>query len=221
MLTELSPLIDQSRKRNFSAGSTVLYMGEAPQNAYVVAYGVIRVFSISDQGEEQIVMHHTAGEFFPSTWIFGKSPGTLFFYEAVNDCELAYVPREELIRFMLANPERTSALLDYFTTNFTASLIHVNALEQHRARDKLLYILYYLSKRHGELKGDIVTIPFGLTHQNLASMVGVTRETTATEMSTLKKQGILTYNNQSYMIHIDKLLLAMNEDSFKGIDIRA
>jgi CRP/FNR family cyclic AMP-dependent transcriptional regulator len=221
MLTHLQPLIDKSRTRNFSAGSTILYMGEVPQTAHILARGVVRVFSISDQGEEQIVMYHTEGEFFPSPWIFNKAPSTLFFYEAVTECSVAFVPRADLITYMQKQPERLLAMLDYFTTNYSASLIHVNALEQHRAHDKLLYILYYLCKRHGKTKGKMVTIPFALTHQNLASLVGVTRETAATEMNNLKKQGILTYDNQLYEVHLERLLNAMNEDGFKGIDIQA
>lgn len=220
MLKHLLPLVEKSRKRTFTAGSTILYMGEVPRAVHILVDGVVRVFSISDQGEEQIVMYHVAGEFFPSPWIFDKSPSTLFFYEAVSDCEIAFVPKADMISYMFAHPSRIKAMLDYYTTSYSASLIHINALEQHRAHDKLLYILYYLCKRHGVTRGKIVTIPFALTHQNLASLVGVTRETTATEMSNLKKKGILTYDNQLYEIHLERLQGAMNEDGFKGLDIQ-
>jgi CRP/FNR family cyclic AMP-dependent transcriptional regulator len=219
MLEHLKPIIGSSITRDYSAGSTILYQGEAPRLACVLAEGIVRAFSISAQGDEQIETYHVAGEFFPSSWIFGKAPSTLFFYEAVTDCKVAFMQRSELIEFMLAQPQRMHAMLDYFTTNYSASLIRVNALEQPKAKDKLIYTLYYLCQRYGEYSLPKVEIPLNLTHQNLASLVGLTRETTATEMNKLKKQGVITYAQQRYTIDQEKLLDLIGEDSFRGIKI--
>jgi CRP-like cAMP-binding protein len=76
-----------------------------------------------------------------------------------------------------------------------------------------------LCERYGEPKGSQVRIPLTLTHQNLASMVGVTRETAATEMNRLKKQNILTYENQKYTVDTDRLLNLIGEDSFRELNI--
>lgn len=219
MLEQLQPLIKKSLTRSFHAGSTILYQGEAPRSAYVLTKGVARVFSISAQGDEQIVIFHVPGEFFPSSWIFGKAPTTLFFYEALTDCEVALVPREELIHFMLDEPDRMHAMLDHFTTTYAAMLIRVNALEQPKARDKLIYTLYYLCQRYGKQQSNQIQIPLALTHQHLASLVGLTRETTAMEMGKLKKQGVINYKQQQYTIRLDKLLELIGEDSFKDVTI--
>lgn len=162
----------------------------------MIRKGIVRVFSISAQGDEQIVTFHVAGEFFPSSWIFDKAPGTLFFYEAVTDCEIAFCPRTELVQFMKATPERYNALLDYFTTNYAAWMIRVNALEQPKARDKLTYTLYYLCQRYSRENGRSVKIPLTLTHQNFASLVGLTRETIAIEMNKLKREGVIDYKQR-------------------------
>lgn len=219
MLIHLQPLIQQSVRRKFSAGSTVLYQGEVPRSACIIKSGIVRVFSISPQGDEQIVMFHIAGEIFPSSWIFGKAPSTLFFYEVSVDSEIAYCPREELLAFMTATPERMHALLDYFTTNYAASLIRVNALEQPKARDKLIYTLFYLCQRYGNVTSSTVKIPLTLTHQNLASLVGLTRETTAIEMSKLKKEHVITYKQQQYSIHTERLMAILGEESFRDLSI--
>jgi CRP/FNR family transcriptional regulator, cyclic AMP receptor protein len=219
MLSHLQPLIKPTNTRKFSKGSTVLYQGEVPRYAHILVSGVLRVFSISAQGDEQIVTYHVPGDFFPTSWLFSKATSTLFFYEAVTECKIAFVAKNELVDFMLADPERTRAMLDYFTTNYSACLIRINALEQPKARDKLIYTLYYLCERYGERKGSHVRIGLTLTHQNLASMVGVTRETAATEMNRLKKQNILSYENQKYTVDTERLLNLIGEDSFRELDI--
>lgn len=219
MLQHLQPLIEQSITRHFASGSTILYQGEVPRHACILTKGVVKVMGISAQGDEQIVTYHVAGEFFPSTWIFGKTPGCLFFYETIKDSTVAFVSRSELMRFMFETPARTQTMLDYFTTNYSASLIHVNALEQPKARDKLLHLLFFLCQRYGVSQFQKINIPFDLTHQNLASLVGLTRETTATEIGKLKKEGILTYNNQHYIVDLEKLLDLIGEDNLRGINI--
>jgi CRP-like cAMP-binding protein len=219
MLESLSPLIKNSVKRKYSPGGTIFYQGEVPRSACIILKGTIRVFSISAQGDEQIISYHDQGEFVPASWIFGKSAGSLFFYEAVDKCEVAFVPRSEFISFVYSKPEVLKNVLDYFTTTYTASMIRISALEQAKAREKLLYTLYYLCHRHGTRVGStgIFKIGLALTHQAIASLVGLTRETTATEMNKLRKEKILRYNNQQYSVDREKLLLLIGEESFRDI----
>jgi CRP/FNR family transcriptional regulator len=221
MIDLLQPLIQKSITRNFSAGTIILYQGEVPRHACVLVKGLVRVYSISSLGEEQIVTFHVTGEFFPSSWIFGKTSSTIFFYEAVSDCEIAFMPRKELIDYMLAEQPRMHAMLDYFTRSYAASLVRINALEQPKARDKLAYTLFYLCQQHGIAtnKNDAVEIDITLTHQSLAGLVGLTRETTAVEMNKLKKQGVITYDQQQYTVYTKKLFELMGEESFKNITI--
>lgn len=221
MLENLKPLVKGSVKRSYGAGSTVLYQGEVPRSACVIIKGAVRVYSISSQGDEQIVTYHVAGEFFPTSWIFQKSSGTEFFYETVTDAEIAFIPRLELLDFFDKSPASQKSLLDYFTTNYAASLIRISALEQPKAREKLLYTLYYLCQRYGRPANKSVHINLSLTHQNLASLVGLTRETTATEMNRLKKQKIISYDNQKYIVNQEKLLELIGEESFREISISA
>lgn len=221
MIHHLQPLTKTAITRRFGVGSTILYQGEVPRSAYIIVSGVARVYSISDTGDEQVVIFHADGEFFPTSWIFGKTPGALFFYEAVTDCEVALIARQDLLDFIYKEPETTQFVLNYFATNYTASLIRINALEQPKARDKLVYTLYYLCQRYAKNDDgrNVVTIPINLTHQTIASLVGLTRETTAVEMSKLKKQKIISYKQQQYQINLSMLLDIIGEDSFKGVSI--
>jgi CRP-like cAMP-binding protein len=219
MLKYLNPLIEKSVRRTFAPGATIYYQGEVPRSACIIVKGIVRVFSISPQGDEQIVTYHDGGEFVPTSWIFGKTAGSLFFYEAVGKCEVAFVPRDKFLAFFREKPERMERLMYYFATTYTSSLIRISALEQAKAREKLLYTLYYLCQRHGSPGKEpaAINIKLSLTHQALASLIGLTRETTATEMNKLKKEKILRYKNQQYTIDRNKLLALMGEESFKDI----
>jgi CRP/FNR family transcriptional regulator len=219
-IKEISKFNSQYYERKYKAGSTILYQGEAPRTACIVVEGVVKVYAISRTGEEQIVALHVKNEPFPTSWLFETSPTTLFFYEAMTTCTIGHLPKTILIDFYFSSSARTKLLLNYFARNYSASLIRTNALQQSRARDKLLYTLYYLAIRYAQQKSDIVNLPILLTHQSLANLVGITRETTASELSKLKKQNILKYKNQRYIINTKQLLLQLGEDNFDGLNIK-
>lgn len=205
--------------RTYPSGSTVLYQGEVPRSAYVVVEGIVRVFSISEAGEEQIVTYHVGPDMFPVAWIFGKATSTVFFYEAVTDCRIALVDRTKFREYFMHDTERASCLVDSLSTSYAAFLLRINALEQSKARQKLLYTLYYLCQRYGMPSGSRIKISLSLTHQHLAGLVGLTRETTATQMNQLKREKLLSYNKQTYTVDSTMLLNMIGEDSFRGLSI--
>jgi CRP-like cAMP-binding protein len=218
MLAHLNDLVKKFPSRKYSAGSIVLYQGEVPRQAIILVKGVLKASTISSSGDEQIISFHGPGDVMPMSWIFGKTPSTLYFYEASTDCEVVLVPREKLIE-QLMHPKNIKTLVDRLVTDHAASSIRISALEQPKARDKLTYTLYYLCQRYGQPKRGRIHINLSLTHQNLGALVGLTRETTATEMSKLKKEGVLSYRNQNYHVDIEKLLNIVGEDSFRDIQI--
>lgn len=189
--------------------------------AYVLSKGVLKLYTINTAGEEQIVAFHASGDMFPSSWIFGKSSTTLYYFEALTDCEVLTLPRDELRKALLGSPDLLRTTLDYFVTNYTALLLRVTALEQARAREKLMFTLYYLLFRYGrEVTPDHYVIELGLTHTIIASLVGLTRETTTTELSRLKHEGVLDYNAQYYSVQKRQLERLLGEDSFQDLDLR-
>jgi len=217
MLKALDPLLKKGQTRTYNAGSTILYQGEVPRSVFVLKSGVAKSFNISHQGEEQIVKFHLPGDILAPSWVFEKTSGAVFFYEAVVECELVLLRRSEMKSFLQTNQHAMSVLLDRYITDYTASLIRVSALEQAKAVDKVLYTLYYLCRLYGDTKKEWADIEIKLTHQDIASLVGLTRETVAVEINKLRKKKVINYSNQHYSVHVDRLLEMMGEDSFKGV----
>lgn len=207
--------------RTYDRGSTILFQGEAPRAACVVDSGIVRAINISAQGEEQTINFCTAGEFFPTPWVFDKTTTSVYFYEAVTEAKICFVPRSELLKSFDKTSDARRLLVDYLATNYSAALIRISALGQPKAREKIMLTLYFLCQRYGETQGKQTCILLELTHQHIASLVGLTRETTATELNKLKRTGIVEYKNQKYAIDVPQLLKLIGEDSFRDIRIHS
>lgn len=201
-------------------GTILYYQGEVPQSAALIKKGVVKVYNLSPDGEEQLATFQVAGEFFPSTWLFRQTSSTVYFYEAFTDCEICSLPRPELINVINKDAANLDYFLETFVKNYTGMLLRVTALQQAKANAKIAYTLFYLCQRYGrEVSGNVYKINIQLTHQQFASLVGLTRETTATEMKKLEKQGIVRYNNQVYKVDKARLLAYMGDETFTGVSL--
>lgn len=187
--------------------------------AYAIKSGSVKVYTINNAGEEQIVSLQSAGDIFPSAWIFNKTATTQYYYETFSACEIITVPRETLIK-LLYEPGQIENALDYFVTSYASLLMRVTSLEQSRAREKIIFTLYYLLFRYGkQTKPGLFAVQLPLTHSIIASLVGLTRETTTAELNKLKQQKVVQYSQRTYVVNKERLERLLGEDSFRDINL--
>lgn len=212
---QLTSLLNSFSLRKFKKGQTILFQGEVPRYAYIIKSGTVKTYNISPLGEEQIISLSSHYDILPEAWFLGDASVAYYFYEAFTDCEVYAAPRAELVEKVAETPELTKQLLQRFMRLHVGSSVHINALEQPRSRDKLVHLLHYLIMRFGvedTKSSHDITIDLRLTHQTLANMLGVTRETIATELSRLRREKVIDYKQQTYVVNKSKLMQLRNDD---------
>jgi CRP/FNR family transcriptional regulator, cyclic AMP receptor protein len=201
--TSIKSICDSPRR--YGKGNIIYFQGEAPRQAFLVKEGTVRIYAIDDQGEEYIVGFYTAGDVFPLDWLHGYSSAASFYYEALTPCELAPIEKQNYDAAQ-KDSKVTSYMLDRFLHESNSNLIRNLALQQPRAKDKIIYFFYFLAMRHGEeMATGLYTLGIPLTHQTIANCLGLTRETVATELGNLKRSGAVAYRNKKYVV--DKKLV--------------
>jgi len=220
MDTALLTALNVAHPRAIRKRTIVLYQGEVPRSGYFVKSGTLKVYRINRYGEEQIVGFRTRGELLPETWLFGKTSSTLYYYEALEDCELLSFDRRSFREAMDASSELRDKLFGYLINSHTSLLIQVTALNQSRAADKLALMLFYLMYRYGhEEKPGEFHIELELTHTIIGSLIGVTRETMSVELGKLRKKGIIDYGSKHFVIHRHELSRLLGDESFADVSL--
>ncbi len=216
----ITALKSKSTRQTVKKRSVVLYQGEVPRYVYIVLKGVIKSYSLTTTGEEQVIKLYAANSLFSVPWVFNKSNHALYYYEAQTDCVLACIEKSVFLDTLHQNPELQQEMLEYFATVYTGSMVHITALEQARAREKVLTILYYLCLSNGtEFKLGKYRVELHLTHSIIASLCGITRETTALELSKLKKDGVVRYTARYYLIDKEAIEKLLGEDNFANLKL--
>lgn len=212
--------LDVVHPRAIRKRTVVLYQGEVPRSGYLVKSGTLKMYRINRFGEEQIVGFRTAGELLPETWLFGKTSSTLYYYEALDDCELLSFSRQSFAAALEQSAELKAKLYEYLASNQTALLVQVTALNQSRAADKLALMLYYLLFRYGhEEKPGEFHISLNLTHTIIGSLIGVTRETMSVELGKLRRKGVIDYGSKHFTIYRSELARLLGDESFSDVNL--
>ena len=217
-MNELLPVIRPYASVRFvKKGMILLYQSEIPRHALIVKKGLVRAYTITNSGEERTVALHGNDDIFPLSWIFGETPNTLFYYEAMIDSEILIVPKQELVQAVMGSSDVMAGILKFTMNEYTSLLLRITALEQSSAAEKIALTLYYLIFRHGkETKPGLYAIDIKMTQSLIASLVGLTRESTAVNLKLLKKKGIVSYSNFNYTVNKQNLERFVGEDSFKN-----
>ncbi|HEU5122248.1 MAG TPA: Crp/Fnr family transcriptional regulator [Candidatus Saccharimonadales bacterium] len=198
--------------RKYSKGNIVFFQGEVPRNAFFVREGTVQVYAIDDEGDAYIVGFYGEGDIFPLDWLHDRSSATTFYFEALTPCELA--PIEKAAYQEVSDEPAVKAYVQgQFIRESTSGLIRNLALQQARARDKIIYFFYFLAIRHGkELSSGLFSLGIPLTHQTIANCLGLTRETVATELGTLKRAGAVAYRNKKYVVDKKMVIKAVGKE---------
>lgn len=204
--------------KRYTPGDILLYQGEVPPSALVVKSGIVRAYNISGEGDEKPVSFYGTSDILSTPWVFGKASSSLLFYEAHTDCSVIALRRDELLDIIQANHDITLSVMDRYISLLTASTLQLDALECSRASDKVLHMLFYLCQTHGISDSvGLITIDVPLTQQDLANLLGLTRETTGIELLKLKRGGLITLSKKRYIVNHDMLLRLIGEKEFESL----
>lgn len=204
--------------RHFKAKAPIIYQGEVPRCGFFIKKGIVKVYNLHANGNEQILRFYGPGDFFPLPWLYGKVSTEFFYYEAVENCEVVSITKRDVDEIIKTDRKLEQYIMDSVLSDQTALNLRIISLEQPRANEKLEYTLYYLLFRYGKLIGDEkYVINMSLTHITLANLVGLTRETITTEMNRLRKKGIITYTKKIYKVDRRKLEKAIGDDNFSEL----
>jgi CRP/FNR family transcriptional regulator len=173
---------------------------------YFVKRGQVRLYRLNEDGKQFTVDLLNEGN------IFGEmkdiSLGTRgLFIEAVEESDICRMDRERFESYLLRHPQFMMNMIQAISER----LSHMSRLAQHLAlgklHDKILHVLMQLSSRFGlgEEEDGFSVIRRPISHQELAHLVGVSREAVSVTLKELAEAGIIRTGFRTVAIRRDKI----------------
>lgn len=196
--------------RKFRKDELLVQQEDELHQAFVVKTGAVRCYDISLDGSQQLIWIVSEGELFPVAAPLEDDATSQFFYSAFMDSEVYVINRRRLLSFLRTNP---TALLDAYadiTHKLTDLQFRINAVAKPKAREKILHTLAFMADRfRARRTGQQVEVSLPLTHQDIADLVGLTRETTTATLRALRSEGFVDYDHQHFLVRRDKIQEAL------------
>ena len=173
------------------ASDTILFLeGEEPTAFYIVAAGRVRLYKVSLEGREQTLLMLRARDFFDVPPLLDHEPHPSS-AAALTDVRLYVIGCEQMRDILRQHPEIAGNLLPYMAHRLRdlANLASDLAFTDVSTRLARLILLY--AREEGEPTPHGVDLAWGLSHRQIAMIIGTAREVVTRSMRHFEQAGVL------------------------------
>ena len=167
---------------------------------YILLDGRVKLSRLSDQGQECIQWFCFPGELFGfSEYTYNQDSG--LYAQALSQVSLLVISRQDFNQLMLETPELGQIVIEQLSRRVRTlgdMLLHIAC---GNAEDRLINLLQRLGDIYGQPDNKRIDIDIHLTHQEIADMIGVCRQTVSSLMAGMKKNGLISSSRKGIVIH--------------------
>lgn len=208
---EIARVESRSRMQVFPRKGLVYLPNDPGHSVYLLTSGRIRLYHVTAEGKETVLAFIEPGEIFGELSLFGQSQREEF-AEAMEKSTVVRIPGDEMQQLMSDRPEiilQVSRLMGLRRQRIERRL---KALLFRSNRDRLVYLLLELAERYGQPSPEGVKIGIRLSHQDMASMIGSTRETVTVLLGELQyARSLIVKRRQIILTNLEQLADVLDE----------
>ncbi|MCL6638522.1 MAG: Crp/Fnr family transcriptional regulator [Firmicutes bacterium] len=197
---ELAEIAAVAIERRYQKGRIIFMEGEPGEAIYFLKSGLIKVTKQDEDGREHILHYVNPGDVFAEVVLFdaGGYPATA---EVLEDAEVGMIRNKDMDRVLVKNPVMALELLKIMARRLRNAQQQIMELALKDTTRRLAGLLLKLAGDHGVEKSGGVQISLPLTNQELASMVGTSRETVNRILSEFRRKKAVSTTRQGIVVY--------------------
>lgn len=205
----LLALAPQVRRRRFDIGQVIIAQGEVLRGLYAVCEGEVEIYEVRADGRRYIRRLAAAGQVFGFLSVF-DGRGSHHAYVAHGHSEVAFVPSRALFPVLEAHPDLWFTVVREMAEFQRQMLSSIKEFVFDDTRSRLLRALRSLARTHGVADGRRGGILLRVTQEELAALLGVSRQTVSKELQALAAARVLAieYGRLRLSSRVELLALA-------------
>lgn len=200
-LAALVAMFHTGTKQEYAKGEFLVRPGSPPPGVLFVESGLVKAYDITKYGEENLLILRRSGEILGLTWaVTGRNRDVI--YTALAPTTVWLISRDQFLNYLQDNPIAAVPVIDLLADMYRIHAERIMTLEYRTVRERLASFLLSMADRFGEKTPNGTVINAPLRHQDIASSISATRETTSRTLSELEHKGIVR-NEQSHILICD------------------
>lgn len=199
MKVKFSGFFQKGKLMHFKKREILIRPDDFPSGVFYIEKGHVKVYSITEDGEEKLHIIYKPDEIFPLIWAL-RSIQKEAYYEALEDLTVYRISQKDFLDFISSNPGAAFELADRLAAAFDVFIDRVDNLEITKSYPRLVARLIFLAERFGIKEDNGILINAPIAHKDIANSIAMTRETASRELAILEKKGLIKYKNHLIFI---------------------
>lgn len=184
----------------------VYFKDQSSENIYMVSNGRVKIGTYGPDGKEIVKAILTRGEIFGELALAGEETRQDFAQAMDNDTRVCAMTIDDLQNLMLDNKELSFKILKIVGFRLRKMERKIESLVFKDARTRIVEFLREMAEEKGQKVGFEMMIKNHLTHKDIASLTGTSRQTVTTVMNELREKNLITFDRRRILIRdLEKL----------------
>jgi CRP/FNR family cyclic AMP-dependent transcriptional regulator len=193
----------------YPKGALLFLEGQAPRGIFVVCKGQVKLSLGDRNGKTLILKIVDPGEVLGLGSTFSGKPYELT-AETITPCQISFVKREQFLRFLKENSQACFKVAEQLSVKYNIACHEVRSLGlSYSAGQKLAKLLLEWSSHNGEAAKSQPSLKLTLTHDEIAQMIGTSRETVTRVFADFRKHNLVQSKGSTLLISNKKELQAV------------
>ena len=192
-------LTEEITEVNLSRGATLFYEGDPGDQLYFIVSGKMKLGRTASDGRENLVAVMGPGEIFGEMALFDPSPRSTS-ATAVSETRLDGLKHENLRKVIQRSPEVSAQLLQALARRLRRTNENLADLVFSDVPGRVAKALLDLADRFGRPATDGLLVAHDLTQEELAQLVGASRETVNKALAEFVQRGWIRLEARAVVI---------------------
>lgn len=188
-----------------------LYLpGDPSSNVYLLKKGRVKIANSAPSGKEVTFDILEPGEVFGELEVLEDAPRSTS-AETLDDTLICVIPRKDFDQYLAMHPNVTVKLTKLIGLRLRKIQSRVEDLVFRDVPARLAHLLVELSKSDGVKEGNGIRLKAKLTHQEMANLIGCSRETVSSTLGQFRDDGLVRLDGRAITILNEKGLSRLLE----------
>lgn len=196
---------DQYEKRSYKKGENIYTADDDADKVFFIHEGAVKIMGYAENGTEMVKALLHEGEIFGELAVFGEEKRRDFAI-AAEKTEICVLERDQVADLMTDVKGFRKYMMTLMGKKVIYSQQRMEALLFKDARTRITDFIMEQANKHGRRRRGITYVKNHLTHQEIASYTGTSRQTVTTILNDLRNEGLIDFNRREFSIpDLDKL----------------
>jgi len=200
---DLEEIAELLIERRYPSRTTIFEEGSVGEYMYVIREGHVKISKMSDDGREKILEIMGPGTFFGEMALLDKETRSAS-VKSTCACVLLALSRQDFLALLRRNPDISMQLICELSRRLRETDEEVRGLLFERVEGRTRRVIRRMATQPAPGRPDHMATA-SITHQQLADLVGTSRETITRVVKGLKDEGWLDQQGKHYLVAKEKL----------------